>query len=40
LIGIETSDPKNFDVMCKLIAEAGFTLTDITNDEALTQFVV
>lgn len=40
LIGIETSDPKNFDVMCKLIADAGFTLTDITNDEALTQFVV
>ena len=40
LIGIETSDSKNFDVMCKLIAEAGFTLTDITNDEALTQFVV
>ena len=40
LIGIETSDPKNFDVMCKLIAEAGFILTDITNDEALTQFVV
>ena len=40
LIGIETSNPKNFDVMCKLIAEAGFTLTDITNDEALTQFVV
>jgi len=40
LIGIETSDPKNFNVMCKLIAEAGFTLTDITNDEALTQFVV
>ena len=40
LIGSETSDPKNFDVMCKLIAEAGFTLTDITNDEALTQFVV
>ena len=40
LIGIETSEPKNFDVMCKLIAEAGFTLTDITNDEALTQFVV
>ena len=40
LIGIETSNPKNFDVMCKLIAEAGFALTDITNDEALTQFVV
>ncbi|MDB4197020.1 threonine ammonia-lyase IlvA [Ascidiaceihabitans sp.] len=40
LIGIETSNPKNFDVMCKLIAEAGFTLTDITNDEALTQFLV
>jgi threonine dehydratase len=40
LIGIETSDSKNFEVLCNLIAEAGFTFTDITNDESLTQFVV
>jgi threonine dehydratase len=40
LIGIETSDSKNFEVLCNLIAEAGFAFTDITNDESLTQFVV
>ena len=40
LIGIETSDPNNFDLMFSRIEAAGFTFTDITNDEALTQFLV
>lgn len=40
LIGIETTDPKNFDLLLHQIGDAGFALTDITNDEALTQFVV
>jgi threonine dehydratase len=40
LIGIETSDPNNFDLMFNRIEASGFTYTDITNDEALTQFLV
>ena len=40
LIGIETSDPNNFDLMFSRIEAAGFNFTDITNDEALTQFLV
>jgi threonine dehydratase len=40
LIGIETTDPKNFNVLFDRFENAGFAFTDITNDEALTQFVV
>lgn len=40
LIGIETDDPKNFPDMFAQLDEAGFTYTDITNDETLTQFVI
>jgi threonine dehydratase len=40
LIGIETSDPSNFDLMFNRIDEGGFTYTDITNDEGLTQFLI
>ena len=40
LIGIETSDPKNFELMFSRIEAGGFTFTDITNDEALAQFLV
>ena len=40
LIGIETDNPKNFDEMFRRIDDAGFTYTDITNDETLAQFVI
>ncbi|MFK7745026.1 MAG: threonine ammonia-lyase IlvA [Roseobacter sp.] len=40
LIGIETDDPDNFALMFQRIEDAGFTYTDITNDETLAQFVI
>lgn len=40
LIGIETDAPENFAVMFQRIDDAGFTYTDITNDETLAQFVI
>ncbi|GLT08604.1 threonine ammonia-lyase IlvA [Sulfitobacter sp. PR48] len=40
LIGIETDAPENFPAMFRRIDEAGFTYTDITNDETLAQFVI
>jgi len=40
LIGVETDDPQNFPVMFEHLDGAGFTYTDITNDETLTQFVI
>lgn len=40
LIGIETNDPQNFPTMWARLDDAGFTYTDITNDETLAQFVI
>lgn len=40
LIGIETSDAKNFDLLFQKIADAGFTFSDITNDETVAEFIV
>ena len=40
LIGIETTDPANFDTMFEQIEAVGFAYTDITNNETLTQFVI
>ena len=40
LIGIETDDPRNFVEMFQRIEDAGFTYSDITNDEILAQFVI
>jgi len=40
LIGIETDAPENFPAMFARIDDAGFTYTDITNDETLAQFVI
>ncbi len=40
LIGIETRSPDNFDPFLKQLVDAGFTFTDITNDETLAQFVL
>ena len=40
LIGIETDAPQNFPAMFQRIENAGFTYTDITNDETLAQFVI
>ncbi|WP_300033006.1 threonine ammonia-lyase IlvA [uncultured Roseobacter sp.] len=40
LIGIETDQPRNFAEMFQRIDDAGFTYTDITNDETLAQFVI
>jgi threonine dehydratase len=40
LIGIETSNPNNFERLFRKIEAGGFTFTDITKDEALTQFLI
>ncbi len=40
LIGIETRDAKNFDVLLRKIDEAGFTFSDITNDETVAEFII
>lgn len=40
LLGIETSDGANFEVMQDRMTAAGFTYTDITNDEIIAQFIV
>lgn len=40
LIGIETDATENFPAMFRRIDDAGFTYTDITNDETLAQFVI
>ena len=40
LIGIETSVPENFGPFLSQLNDAGFTYTDITNDETLAQFVI
>ncbi len=40
LIGIETSKPENFVRLFAHLDDAGFTYTDITDDETLAQFVI
>ncbi|MGB7244587.1 MAG: threonine ammonia-lyase IlvA [Sulfitobacter sp.] len=40
LIGIETLAPENFSCFFAQLDDAGFTYTDITNDETLAQFVI
>ncbi len=40
LIGIETRKPENFARLFAHLDEAGFTFTDITEDETLAQFVI
>ncbi|WP_146347636.1 threonine ammonia-lyase IlvA [Falsiphaeobacter marinintestinus] len=40
LIGLETSKPENFVRLFAHLDDAGFTYTDITNDETLAQFVI
>ena len=40
LIGIETRKPENFVRLFAHLDEAGFTYSDITNDETLAQFVI
>ena len=40
LIGIETSAPENFSRLMAALDEAGFSCRDITNDQAVAEFVV
>jgi threonine dehydratase len=40
LIGIETARPENFVRLFGHLDDAGFTYTDITNDETLAQFLI
>ena len=40
LIGIETKSPEQFDGFFKRLDVAGFTYSDITNDETMAQFVI
>ncbi|MEP5153141.1 threonine ammonia-lyase IlvA [Planktotalea sp.] len=40
LIGLETTSAQNFDVLLAKLEAAGFTYTDITDDENLAQFLI
>lgn len=40
LIGIETKQPESFDQLFSRLDDAGFSFTDITNDETVAQFVI
>ena len=40
LIGIETAEPGNFEMLFERLDHAGFRYTDITNDETIAEFVV
>ncbi len=40
LIGIETSNANNFETLFARLDAAGFAYSDITNDEAVAEFVV
>lgn len=40
LIGIETSEPENFDSLFKRLIEAGFDYRDITSDPVLSEFLI
>lgn len=40
LIGIETSDPENFETLYARLDEGGFVYSDITGDETIAEFVV
>jgi threonine dehydratase len=40
LIGIETKDRRNFDVLAKKFREAGWTYEDITDNEMLANFII
>lgn len=40
LIGIETKSPEDFEVLFGKLDAAGFTYSDITEDETLAQFVI
>lgn len=40
LLGLETTQPQNFDRLFTELKARGFTYTDITNDEMLSQFII
>lgn len=40
LIGIETSDPANFEMLYARLDMAGYTYLDITEDEVMAEFVI
>jgi threonine dehydratase len=40
LIGIETSVPRNFDSLYARLEEAGLSFVDITDDEAVAEFIL
>ncbi|MGH1576091.1 threonine ammonia-lyase IlvA [Planktotalea sp.] len=40
LIGLETKKPESFDILLAKLEDAGFTYTDITDDEILAQFLI
>lgn len=40
LLGIETGKPDNFSALFERIDAAGFTFTDITDDEVIANFIV
>ena len=40
LLGIETTDPANFDFLFERMLERGFQMQDITTDPVLADFII
>ena len=40
LIGIETKDRRNFDLLASAFDEAGWAYEDITDNETLANFII
>jgi threonine dehydratase len=40
LLGIETTQPENFNNIIERMAAKGFKLKDVTNDEVLADFII
>lgn len=40
LLGIETNDPMNFQVLSKKLTNAGMSIRDITDDEAMVDLII
>ncbi len=40
LLGIETPEPENFEILNEKMTKAGFQYEDITNDEVVSSFII
>lgn len=40
LLGIETTQPENFEILTARLEDAGYAVSDITDDETIAEFVI